>query len=144
MKRVTKSELISQVADLTGQVEQKKNEIDFLHTKIKALEKTLNNATTPGQIMVLKYQNEQLEAMLNDTVAKLSETQTRLHDVLYKQISQREDFFKFAKTQAIELIKNLKSNAKTPEISKYLKNQQHYIDYFIFKSESQSFWSAFI
>lgn len=132
MKRVTKSELISQVADLTGQVEQKKNEIDFLHTKIKALEKTLNNATTPGQIMVLKYQNEQLEAMLNDTVAKLSETQTRLHDVLYKQISQREDFFKFAKTQAIELIKNLKSNAKTPEISKYLKNQQHYIDYFIF------------
>lgn len=132
MKRVTKSELISQVVDLKELLEQKKNEIDFLHTKIKALEKILNDSVTPEQMTILKYQNEQLETMLNDTVAKLSETQTLLHNVMFKQISQREDFFKFAKTQAIELIKNLKSNANTPEISEYLAKQQHYIDYFIF------------
>lgn len=132
MNRVTKNELISQVTDLTELVDQQKKEIDFLQTKIMALEKILNKSTTPGQMMVVKYQNVQLEVMLNDTVAKLSETQTLLHDVMYKQISQREDFFKFAKTQAIELIKNLKSNANTPEISEYLQNQQHYIDYFIF------------
>lgn len=128
----TKNELLRQVEGLSEIVEQKKNEIDFLHTKIKALENILNNSMPAEQMTVLKYQNEQLETMLNDTVAKLSETQTHLHDVLYKQISQREDFFKFAKTQAIELIKILKSNANTPEISEYLKNQQHYIDYFIF------------
>ena len=128
----TKNELLRQVEGLSEIVEQKKNEIDFLHTKIKALENILNNSMPAEQMTVLKYQNEQLETMLNDTVAKLSETQTHLHDVLYKQISQREDFFKFAKTQAIELIKILKSNANTPEISDYLKNQQHYIDYFIF------------
>lgn len=128
----TKNELLRQVEGLSEIVEQKKNEIDFLHTKIKALENILNNSMPAEQMTVLKYQNEQLETMLNDTVAKLSETQTHLHDVLYKQISQREDFFKFAKTQAIELIKILKSNANTPEISVYLKNQQHYIDYFIF------------
>lgn len=128
----TKNELLRQVEGLSEIVEQKKNEIDFLHTKIKALENILNNSMPAEQMTVLKYQNEQLETMLNDTVAKLNETQTHLHDVLYKQISQREDFFKFAKTQAIELIKILKSNANTPEISEYLKNQQHYIDYFIF------------
>ena len=128
----TKNELLRQVEGLSEIVEQKKNEIDFLHTKIKALENILNNSMPAEQMTVLKYQNEQLETMLNDTVAKLSETQTHLHDVVYKQISQREDFFKFAKTQAIELIKILKSNANTPEISEYLKNQQHYIDYFIF------------
>ena len=128
----TKNELLRQVEGLSEIVKQKKNEIDFLHTKIKALENILNNSMPAEQMTVLKYQNEQLETMLNDTVAKLSETQTHLHDVLYKQISQREDFFKFAKTQAIELIKILKSNANTPEISDYLKNQQHYIDYFIF------------
>ena len=128
----TKNELLRQVEGLSEIVEQKKNEIDFLHTKIKALENILNNSMPAEQMTVLKYQNEQLETMLNDTVAKLNETQTHLHDVLYKQISQREDFFKFAKTQAIELIKILKSNANTPEISDYLKNQQHYIDYFIF------------
>ena len=128
----TKNELIRQVEGLSEIVDQQKMEIDFLQTKIMALEKILNKSTTPGQMMVVKYQNVQLEAMLNDTVAKLSETQTQLHDVLYKQISQREDYFKFAKTQVIELIKNLKSNANTPEISEYLAKQQHYIDYFIF------------
>ncbi len=128
----TKNELIRQVEGLSEIVDQQKKEIDFLQTKIMALEKILNKSTTPGQMMVVKYQNVQLEAMLNDTVAKLSETQTQLHDVLYKQISQREDYFKFAKTQVIELIKNLKSNANTPEISEYLAKQQHYIDYFIF------------
>ncbi len=132
MNNITKSELMSKLADLTELVDQQKNEIDFLKTKIKALEKTLSNSITPGQMTIVKYQNVQLETMLNDTVAKFSETQTRLHDILYKQISQREDYFNFAKTQAIELIKNLKSNAKTSEIMDYLKNQQHYIDYFIF------------